>query len=156
MFSRIAKLVYPQALAPRIDLGLLLLRVATILPLFLKHGLEKILNFSQMAQQFPDPLHIGMLPTLVIAYISDVLCSVLVMLGVATRWAALFMFSNLLVAWSLRQGFMFWSRQNWHGEMTVVYLGALLAILFTGPGKYSIDGLILRRLGRGQSQEGPE
>jgi putative oxidoreductase len=149
---KLAKFVYPEVLAPRIDLGLLVLRVATILPLFLKHGLEKIFNFSQMAQQFPDPLHIGMVPTLVIAYISDAICSVLVMLGVATRWAALYMFANLLVAWSLRQGFLFWSRQNWHGEMTVVYLGALLAILFLGPGKYSIDGLILRRLGREQSQ----
>ncbi len=41
------------------DLGLLLLRASFGLSLFLKHGLEKVTSFTQMAQVFPDPLHLG-------------------------------------------------------------------------------------------------
>jgi len=148
MIEKIVKLIYPKVFPPNLDAGLLVLRITTMLPLFLKHGLEKIINFSAMAQKFPDPLHLGMLPTLIIAFIADAICSVLVMLGVATRWAALYILGNLLVAWAVYRGFLFWSRQNWHGEMTVIYIAAALTILITGPGKYSVDWLIQKRFAR--------
>jgi len=148
MFKRIAKLLYPRVFPPKVDLGLLLLRVAAIMPLFLKHGIEKIVNFSYMSQNFPDPVHIGILPTFIIAFISDAICSLLVMMGIGTRWLALFMFCNLFVGWSLRHHFVFWTRSNWHGEMMVIYMAALLAIIFAGTGKYSLDWLIQKKLSR--------
>jgi uncharacterized membrane protein YphA (DoxX/SURF4 family) len=55
------------------------------------------------------------------------------------------MFGNLLVAWAVYRHFWFCSRGNWHGEMTVVYMIALLALVFTGPGKYSLDWLIEKK-----------
>jgi putative oxidoreductase len=136
------KLSYLESLFPKPDVGLLLLRFGAALPLFLKHGIEKIVNFSQMAQHFPDPLHMGMLPTFIIAWIADVICALLVMMGLATRWAALYIFGNLFVAWAVYRHFMFWTRENWHGEMVVVYMGAFFAIIFAGPGKYSLDALL--------------
>ncbi|MHB8302202.1 MAG: hypothetical protein ACYDC6_05085 [Acidobacteriaceae bacterium] len=41
------------------DIGLLLLRRALGLSLFLKHGAEKIMHFSRMSAHFPGPMHIG-------------------------------------------------------------------------------------------------
>jgi uncharacterized membrane protein YphA (DoxX/SURF4 family) len=41
------------------DWGLLILRVWFGGNLFIKHGWEKLANFSQLAQHFPDPIHIG-------------------------------------------------------------------------------------------------
>ena len=41
------------------SLGLLALRASLGLTLFLKHGLEKLTGFAQMANGFPDPLHLG-------------------------------------------------------------------------------------------------
>ncbi len=145
MFKNISKFLYPAVFPPKTDLGLLLLRFAGLMPLFLKHGIEKIVNFGYMSHNFPDPVGLGVFPTFIIAFISDVICSWLVMLGIATRWIALFMLCNLFVGWSLRHHFMFWVRANWHGEMMTVYMAVLLALVFLGPGKYSIDGIIQKQ-----------
>jgi putative oxidoreductase len=64
------------------DLGLLCLHASSCLSLFLKHGWEKPTTFAQMAQHFPDPIHIGPVPILIFALISDAVCSILVLLAV--------------------------------------------------------------------------
>lgn len=121
------------------DLGLLALRLVAATSLFLKHGIEKLFTFSTMAQHFPDPLHIGSVTSLVIAMIADGICMPLLVLGLATRWAALWSFCNLLVAWAFIHHFQFAGRGGDHGELIVVYMAAMLGLFFAGPGKYSID-----------------
>ena len=119
--------------------GLLLLRILAGASLFLKHGWEKLATFSHMAAHFPDPLHIGPVPSLTFALVSDAICSILVMLGMATRWAALLISVNLLVAWSLVHHFQFFGRGSDHGELVILYLGIYLALAIAGPGRYSLD-----------------
>ena len=70
------------------DFGLLVLRVVLGGMLFFKHGLEKATHFSQMSSRFPNPVHIGSHASLVFALISDAICSLLVVLGLGTRFAA--------------------------------------------------------------------
>jgi putative oxidoreductase len=127
------------------DAGLLALRLAGILPLLLKHGLEKIFTFSAMASHFPDPLHIGAVPSLLCAALSDAICSTLMIVGLATRWAALISFINIFVAWAFVHHFQFFGRGADHGELVVLFLAILLTIILAGPGKYSIDAVIDRR-----------
>ncbi len=127
------------------DLGLLALRIWVGASLFLKHGFEKPTNFSQMAAHFPDPLHIGPVPSLIFALCSDAVCSILVMLGLATRWAAALIFVNIFVAWSLVHHFQFFGHGADHGEVVVLYLGAYLALAIAGPGRYSVDHRFLSR-----------
>lgn len=121
------------------DVGLLVLRLSVCVPLFLKHGLEKVLTFSTMAQHFPDPLHIGVLPSLIFAMISDAICMPLLVVGLATRWAALWSFINLFVAWGFVHHFQFFGRGGDHGELMVLYLGALATLFVAGAGRLSID-----------------
>lgn len=121
------------------DWGLLLLRVWFGLSLFLKHGWEKPTNFAQMAQHFPNPLHIGSVPSLIFALISDAICSLLVLFGLGTRWAALWSFVNISVAWIFVHHFQFFGRGADHGETVVLYLGGYLAIAVMGPGRFSLD-----------------
>src|SRR6516164_6997369 len=80
------------------NLGLLILRVCTGLSLFLKHGLEKLTGYSTMVQHFPDPVHIGAHASLAFALLSDGICSVLVILGLATRPAAAIILINVATA----------------------------------------------------------
>ena len=80
--------------------GLLVLRAAA-LSLFLKHGLEKLTGYSTMVQHFPDPLHIGAHAGLAYALLSDGICSVLVIIGLATRPAAAVILINVLTAFFL-------------------------------------------------------
>jgi putative oxidoreductase len=121
------------------DWGLLCLRVWFGVSLFLKHGWEKPTNFAQMTQHFPNPLHIGAVPSLIFALTSDAICSMLVLLGLGTRWAALLVFVNIFTAWSLVHHFQFFGRGAGGGEPIVLYLGGFLAIAIMGPGHISLD-----------------
>lgn len=118
------------------DLGLLLLRIFLGVNLFLHHGLEKLTHFSQMAGHFPDPIHIGSHWSLIYALISDAICSVLVFFGLGTRVAAFIVFVNIGVVFSLVQRYPLWTG---HGEILLLYIGGFLALVFTGPGRYSLD-----------------
>jgi len=124
------------------DAGLLVLRVTICMSLFLKHGSEKIFNFSQMATHFPDPLHIGASTGLVFAMIGDSICSLLIIVGFATRWASLIAFVNIFIAWALVHHFLFFGHDADHGEVIVLYLAGLLSLFVAGAGKYSLDYLL--------------
>jgi putative oxidoreductase len=119
------------------DFGLLALRAGLGLSLFIRHGWEKISDFSGMAARFPDPLHLGPVPSLAFALFSDAICSVLIILGLATRPAALISAVNLVVAFSLVHHFTLFGQRN--GEVAYIYLCGMIALVLAGPGKYSLD-----------------
>jgi putative oxidoreductase len=138
MLNRIVKLEF---LPSSIDAGLLFLRFSVCVSLFLKHGYMKVADFSYWAANFADPLGIGQTPSLIIAMISETVGCALIILGLATRWASLYCFSVIFVAWSLKGHFEYFGHGNPgdHGEATVLYLCVLVAIFIAGPGRYSID-----------------
>ena len=125
------------------DLGLLLLRLGLGLSLFLKHGWEKPTHFSEMAAHFPDPLHIGAVPSLLFALVSDALCSLLVVVGLATRWAALAVVINIGVAWLFVHHAEFFGKHADHGEVCVLYIIGYLVLFVTGPGRHSMDARVV-------------
>ena len=91
------KLITLNFLPVNIDLALLLLRILVSFSLFYKQGIEKLTGFSNMQTHFPDPLHIGVTPGLIFALITDGICSLLIIFGIATRLAALLIVINLTV-----------------------------------------------------------
>ena len=119
------------------DLALLVLRVWLGLDLFFKHGIEKVAHFSRMAAHFPDPVHIGPRLSLMFALLSDAICSLLVVLGLGTRWAALIIVINLAVAFTLVHHFAVSGPHS--GELPLVLLGGFIAVLIAGAGRYSVD-----------------
>jgi len=119
------------------NLALLLLRVCVGTSLFLRHGLEKITGFSQMAQHFPDPLHIGPQWSLAYALFCDALCSLFLIIGLGTRWAALFIAINTTVAFTLVHKLRMGGEHP--GEVAWLYLAAALTLFVAGAGKFSID-----------------
>ena len=124
------------------DFGQLALRVILYLPLFLKHGTEKLFTFGQMTQHFPDPLGIGVVPSLLFAALADGICTLLLILGLFTRWASFILFVNVFVAWALVHHFALLGKGNDHGELIVLYLWAFAALMVTGSGRYSVEALL--------------
>jgi len=136
MFSRTLKL---SSIPLNNDLGLLLLRVLVCLNLFIKHGWEKLFDFNGVVALVPDILHIGVPLTIALALIGDSICSVLIMLGLATRWACMYSFAVIFVAMIWKNHFLYLGHNGDHVELMLLYLSALLAIFIMGPGRYSLD-----------------
>ncbi len=125
------------------SIGLLLLRVFAGLSLFLKHGLEKLTGYSTMVQHFPDPIHIGAHAGLAYALLSDGICSILVVLGLGTRLSSIVILVNLLTAFFLVHHAAYFS--NSHVELVWAYIAVFAALVFTGPGRISLDAKLNRQ-----------
>ena len=133
-------------LPARADVGLLVLRVWIGATLFLRHGWEKRPGqWQHFVTNFPDPVGIGPYASFVVAFAGDFLCALLLVVGLGTRWVALFCLANILVAWALVHHFKFFGKDPGgdHGELIVLYLGALLTIVLAGGGRASLDSWML-------------
>jgi DoxX. len=96
-------------------LALLFMRVAAALLLLQVHGLPKLLHWQSELQHIEDPFGLGATPTLALAVFAEVLCPLLLILGVFARLACLPVIAVLLVAllfvhpqWSLEEGQFAW------------------------------------------------
>lgn len=131
------------------DPGLLIARVILGVSIFLKHGWEKLSNYSGTYAWLAHSGHyvhlVGVGPSVFIATVADGILSVLFALGIATRWCALLMILNLLGAWNAI-GFPYFGHQaGLDGELIVSYIGGLILFFVLGGGRYSIDHLLDRR-----------
>lgn len=119
------------------DLALLLLRVLLGGLLLRLHGIGKIGGLSADPVQFADPFGIGPAASLFLSMFAEVVGSALLILGLATRWAALLVVINLLTAFTLAHGMVLIGQGS--GELPLVYLIGFLVLFLAGPGKFSID-----------------
>lgn len=132
----------------RTQAGLAVLRICTGATLFLRHGWEKQpAHWGQFMAHFPDPIGIGPHASFFIAFLSDFVCGILLMVGLGTRWAAAFCFANIFVAWAFVHHFVFLEKVpgSDHGELIMLYLGALLTLEIAGPGAACVDRILARK-----------
>jgi putative oxidoreductase len=131
--------------------ALLLLRAWLGLSMLLLHGLSKVKDFSKLSADFPDPLHVGHTASLALVVFAEVLCSVLLVLGLATRFAALMLAVNMFVAFFIvLQGALTGAHS---GEIAFIYLAGYVALLFAGAGKLSLDKV---NFGKGSKPPAPK
>lgn len=124
----------------RIDVGLLVLRLSAVL--IMVHGWGKLMKLINGDFAFGDPIGIGPLPSLVLATFAEFFCSLAVLVGFKTRWAAIPPLITMLVA-----AFIVHASDPWGTkELAVVYAVIFLALCFTGGGVYSVDA----KLGKGK------
>ena len=67
------------------NFALLVLRVWLGLTMLLNHGLDKLNNFTVIADKFPDPLHISQKASLGLVTVAETLCAALLVLGLMER-----------------------------------------------------------------------
>lgn len=122
------------------NVAILALRVVFGLILCFYYGLDKLKNFGHLEYVFPDPFHIGHRISLALVIFAELLCSLLVALGLFTRFAALIAVISMGVAefWAHR-GHVAMVNGMVH-EQAYLYLVVFFAILLVGPGRISVDG----------------
>jgi putative oxidoreductase len=111
----------------------------------LTHGLPKLERLLEgNAAGFPDPIGLGPTLSLVLTILAEVVCSVLIMIGLGTRLASLPLIFTMLVAVFVVHADDPFSRM----EMGLLYLLIYFTLLVLGSGKYSVDRFISGSRGR--------
>lgn len=131
------------------DLGLLLLRVVPS-ALMITHGLPKWAGFAEKSAHFPDPLHVSSPISLALVIFAELICAGLVMLGLATRLASLVVVINFaVIVWIIDAG-----KDLGDKELAIFYLLVYAVLLLTGPGRFALDRMLKKALGKGDSKIG--
>lgn len=120
-----------------VNSSLLILRVAVGL-FMLTHGFSKLQMLMSGDIKFADPFGIGTTPSLILSVFAEFFCSILLILGLATRLASVALIINMLVAVFYAHATDPFARK----ELPLMYLVVFLTFLILGAGRYSVDHLI--------------
>lgn len=118
----------------RNSLFLLVVRIVFGL-LLMSHGVQKLMNFSEMSQTFPDPLGVGNENSLILAIFGELVCSLGFIFGFLYRLAMIPMIFTMSVAYFVIHEHGAFSTK----ELPFVYLFVFVLMYIAGPGKFAID-----------------
>ena len=109
--------------------------------LFFMHGLDKMTSFNVLSQTYPSVLGLGSYTTLMITIFCEFACSLFLMAGLVTRIVLIPMMASMAVAFfDVHDGMMP------DGELSLIYMVVFLVLFMTGPGRYSVDAIIDRKV----------
>ncbi len=119
-------------------LALLFLRLTGGGIMLAAHGFSKLMNYSAMSSSFPDPIGVGSQVSLILAIFAEVLCSLFLIIGLFTRFAAIPLIVTMMVAALIVHG----SDPFAQKEMALLYGTIYIALFLAGPGQFSVDRLM--------------
>ena len=117
------------------DNGLFLLRVSVSL-LMLSHGVPKALEYETLVQSFPDPLNVGTEVSVQLILFAEIGCSILLLIGLLGRFAAVVLFIAMMVAAFVVHHF---ADPLAAKELALLYAAVYATLALTGPGSTSVD-----------------
>ncbi|TQD37663.1 DoxX family protein [Haloflavibacter putidus] len=125
----------------RLDFGILFFRVI-LSGLMLVHGIPKLLMlFGGNEIQFLDPIGVGVGASLALAVFAEIVCSVLIILGLGTRFAVIPLIILLVTAGTIVHAEDPWMRQ----ELPFLYTLCYLFLFYSGAGRFSLDFYFMRK-----------
>ncbi len=132
------KLLSFESSAKWTDIGLLLLRITFGAAMLYGHGIGKWGKlFGGEEIQFADPFGLGVVASLGLAVFAEVICSLLIALGLFTRLALIPLIVTMAVAYFMVHFSDPFAKQ----EKAILYGITYIALFFTGPGRYSLDAM---------------
>jgi putative oxidoreductase len=128
--------------------GLLIMRLGLGGMMLFGHGWSKLAHFSEKATMFPDPIGLGGATSLALVTFAEFFCALGIILGLATRLAAIPLVVNMLVAALIYHSGDPWPKK----ELALLYAVPFLTLLFAGGGKFSLDAVLWPRVLGGGSR----
>lgn len=124
------------------SIGLFILRVG-VSSFMLMHGWGKLLKVIEGDFAFADPIGLGAETSLTLAAAAEFGCAILVMLGLGTRFASIpLAFTMAVAAFTVHLNDPLFSAGGASKEPALVFFFVYVALIFTGAGWFSADGLI--------------
>lgn len=120
-----------------IDVGLLLVRL-TLAVLMIPHGYSKFVSFAERSDSFPDPLGVGHPVSLCLVIFAELFCSILLAIGLFSRFALLPLIVTMIVAVLIIHG----DDPFGDKEHALLFLVPYFGLFLTGPGGWSLDRLL--------------
>jgi len=115
------------------SLGLLVLRVG-FSAMLLVHGIQKVEILFSSDVNFSNPIGIGSTATLLLVLFAEIICTVLIIIGIKTRLATIPPIILMFVAVAIvHKGDPFMAR-----ELALLYLMAFTAIGLLGAGRIAL------------------
>lgn len=124
------------------DISLLFLRLSFGLTMITLHGWRKMMKFPALKETFRDPLGIGSTASLFFAASAEVGASMLLMMGLFTRFSAVSLLFTMSVIFFMVHGADPMTRK----ELPLLYATVYLVLLIAGPGRISLDYLLKKWL----------
>lgn len=138
----IKKILNPGTYSREINAALLFLRVSIGI-FMLTHGTAKLITLLEGGPiAFADPIGIGPAASLALAVFAEVFCSLLLIFGIATRFAVIPLLITMLVAVLIVHSADVFGVK----EMALLYFIVYTTIAITGAGKFSVDNLVYKKI----------
>ncbi|TDD75283.1 DoxX family protein [Flavobacterium caseinilyticum] len=122
------------------DLGSLILRLTFGL-LMLSHGIPKLIKLMNGTMEFGDPIGIGVPASLALTVFAEVLCSVLIIIGLWTRLALI----PLIITMAVAVFIVHINDKLETMELALMYLLSYCALFLLGSGQFSVDAILKRK-----------
>lgn len=104
----------------------------------LSHGIPKLIKALNGDLGFGDPLGIGSELSFILVIFAEFLCSILLILGLTTRFALIPLMITMAVGYFIVHGGDDFASK----ELPFLYLSIYIVLFLTGPGKFSLDARI--------------
>jgi putative oxidoreductase len=108
--------------------------------MFLSHGIAKLHTYGEDPCTFPDPIGLGSTLSLWLVLFAEILCSIGFVLGALFRLCLIPMIFTMCIAlFVIHAGDPLDVK-----ELSLMYLAIFALLFITGPGRFSIDGILKR------------
>jgi putative oxidoreductase len=138
MIHKLTRINYTQT---TVGISLLTLRIGVGV-LMMHHGYGKFIHFDEYKVDFMNFLGLGPTVSLALVVFAELICSFLILIGLFTSVATIPLIITMGVALFMAHDAAIFAK----GELATLYLFVYVAIMFVGPGKYSVDAMIASAL----------
>ena len=131
------KLLSAKYTAGAVSAAMLVLRLGLGI-LMMHYGYDKLVHFSEYQDKFMNFLGMGRTLSLALVVFAEFFCSMFLILGLFTRFAAIPLIVVMCVAlFKAHNGQVFGD-----GQTVALFLTGYLVLLLVGPGRVSVDSMI--------------
>lgn len=142
MLSFFTKILDSHYESQKVNIALLIFRIGIGLSLINTHGLPKLMDIQGAIEHIPDPFGMGGTISVIVAITANIVCASFLVLGLFTRFSALF-----IMGLTLTGLFMVHWADPWKvKDVPYMYSLANALIIMLGAGKYSMDNYLHTKL----------